>query len=105
MNIDNITVHQEQLSEICKRFMIRELALFGSVLTDDFNESSDIDLLVEFTPDSGISLFDLVDLKDEFENLFGREVDIVSKNAVKKSRNYIRKKAILENYSVIYASE
>jgi predicted nucleotidyltransferase len=104
MTVNNISIQEEKLREICKRFLIHELALFGSALREDFNENSDIDLLVEFTPESGISLFDIIDLKDEFENLFGREVDIVSKNAIKRSNNYIRKKAILENYKVIYAS-
>lgn len=104
MTISNISIHKEKISEICKRYKINELALFGSALREDYSENSDIDLLVEFVPESGITLFNLVDLKEEFEELFGREVDIVSKNAVKKSRNYLRKKAILENYKVIYVS-
>ncbi len=104
MTVNSINVQKEKLSEICRRYKIIELSLFGSALRDDFTESSDIDLLVEFMPDSGITLFNIVDLKDEFEKLFGRDVDIVPKNAVKKSRNYLRKKAILKNYKVIYAS-
>jgi hypothetical protein len=78
--------------------------VLGSALREDFNESSDIDLLVEFKPNSGISLFNIVDLKEEFEKLFNRDVDIVSKNAILRSRNYLKKKAILDNYRVIYAS-
>lgn len=104
MTVNRINIREDILAEICKRYKISEIALFGSALRDDFTESSDIDLLVEFKPDSGITLFNIVDLKDEFEKLFGREVDIVPKNAVKRSRNYLRKKAILENYKVIYAS-
>jgi hypothetical protein len=104
MTLNNINIQEDKLSEICRRYMIRELALFGSALREDFNEESDVDLLVEFKPDSRISLFDIVDLKDELEKLFDREVDIVSKNAIRRSRNYIKKKAILENYKVIYAS-
>jgi len=104
MTVNSINIQKEKLSEICKRYKIIELALFGSALREDFTEKSDIDLLVEFMPDSGITLFNIVDLKDEFEKLFGRDVDIVPKNAVKKSRNYLRKNAILKNYKVIYAS-
>lgn len=104
MTINKINIQEEQISKLCKQFKINELALFGSALREDYTENSDIDLLVEFIPDSGITLFNIVDLKEEFEKLFGREVDIVSKNAVKRSRNYIRKKAILENYRVIYVS-
>ncbi len=104
MTVNSINIQKEKLSEICKRYKIIELALFGSALREDFTNRSDIDLLVEFMPDSGITLFNIVDLKDEFEKLFGRDVDIVPKNAVKKSRNYLRKNAILKNYKVIYAS-
>lgn len=104
MTVNSINIQKEKLSEICKRYKIIELALFGSALREDFTEKSDIDLLVEFMPDSGITLFNIVDLKDEFEKLFERDVDIVPKNAVKKSRNYLRKNAILKNYKVIYAS-
>ena len=104
MTINNLDIQEEQLHKICKKYLIKELALFGSALRDDFTENSDIDLLVEFVPDSGITLFNIVDLRDEFEKLFGREVDIVSKNAVRRSRNFIRKNAILKDYKVIYVS-
>ena len=103
MTIKNITIQEEKLKEICSNYSIKELSLFGSALRNDFSNESDIDLLVEFKPDSGISLFDIVDLKKEFEMIFNREVDIVSKNAIKRSRNPLRKKGILENYKVIYA--
>lgn len=104
MTINKISIQEKKLSEICRRYRISELALFGSALRENYTEKSDIDLLVEFIPDSGITLFNIVDLKEEFEKLFGREVDIVSKNAVKRSRNYLRKKAIFENVKVIYAA-
>lgn len=104
MTLMNIEINDQRLNEICSNYAIKELALFGSALRSDFRSESDIDLLVEFKPDSGISLFDIVDLKNEFEMLFGREVDIVSKNAIKKSRNHLKRKGILENYKIIYAS-
>ena len=104
MTIKNINIPEEKLKEICRDYSIKELSMFGSVLRSDFNSESDVDLLIEFEPDMRISLFDIVELKKEFENLFGREVDIVSKNAIKRSRNHLRRKGILENYKVIYAS-
>lgn len=99
-----ININSEKISEICQRYKISELAIFGSMLRGDYDNESDIDLLVEFIPNAGITLFNLVDIKEEFEKLFGREVDIVSKKAIKNSKNYIRKKAILDNYKVIYVS-
>ena len=104
MAIKNINIPQEKLKEICSDYSIKELSIFGSVLRSDFNSESDVDLLIEFEPDMRISLFDIVDLKKEFEKVFGREVDIVTKNAIKRSRNHLRRKGILENYKVIYAS-
>jgi len=104
MIINNQEIQESKLNSICKRYSLIEVALIGSVLREDFNNKSDIDLLIEFSPDNGFSLFDLVELKEEFEKLFSREVDIVSKRAIEKSKNNLRKKAILENYKVIYAS-
>ncbi len=104
MTVNNINIPDQRVKEICRNYSIKELSLFGSVLSGDFNLESDIDLLIEFNPESSISLFDLIDLKKELEEVFGREVDIVSKNAIKRSRNPLRKKGILENYRVIYAS-
>ncbi|HAB52697.1 MAG: hypothetical protein A2315_04280 [Ignavibacteria bacterium RIFOXYB2_FULL_35_12] len=104
MTIRNINIQEEQLREICKRYLIRELAVFGSALREDFNEKSDVDLLIEFEPESGITLFNIVDLKEEFEKLFGRDVDIVSKKAIQRSRNHLKRKSILENFKVIYVS-
>jgi predicted nucleotidyltransferase len=104
MTIKNINIQEEQLKEICKRYLIRELAVFGSALRQDFNDKSDVDLLIEFEPESGITLFNIVDLKEEFEKLFGRDVDIVSKKAIQQSRNHLKKKSILANFKVIYVS-
>lgn len=104
MILQNINISEDQIREICKRFFISELSLFGSALREDFSYNSDIDLLIEFMPGSRISLFDIIDLQDEFKKLFGRDVDIVSKNAIRNSRNYIKKKLILDNHKVIYAS-
>ena len=83
---------------------IREFALFGSVLREDFSPHSDIDVLVTFSEDAEHSLFDLVHMEDELEALFGRSVDVVSRRGVQASRNYIRKNAILNSAEAIYAS-
>ncbi|MCX8009687.1 MAG: nucleotidyltransferase domain-containing protein, partial [Ignavibacteria bacterium] len=89
MILNDIKIDDERIAEICKRFKINELALFGSALREDYSENSDVDLLVEFIPNSAITLFNIVELKEELEKIFGREVDIVSKNAVINSRNYL----------------
>jgi predicted nucleotidyltransferase len=99
-----ITIPKKKLEEFCRRWKISELALFGSVLRDDFRPNSDIDLLVSFSPKAKVSLFDLVRMQNELKEIFGREVDLVERRAIEKSENYIRRKSILSNTKVIYAA-
>lgn len=75
----HINIPEEELAEICRRYNVRELALFGSVLRDDFDETSDIDILVEFEPNAPIGFIALQDFQEELSTLFGRPVDIVTK--------------------------
>ena len=63
-----------------------------------------MDVMVDFEQGTGHSLFDLVSMKDELELIFGRDVDLMTRKDVEQSRNYIRRKAILESMEVIYAS-
>ena len=100
----NFDINKVRLEDFCKKHKIRELSLFGSALRDDFNDKSDIDLLYVFSDDSSCGLFDVVRIKDELEELFGRRVDLVSKDAIEKSRNIIRRESILENSRIIYAA-
>ena len=99
-----ITIPRKKLAEFCRRWKISELAFFGSVLREDFHQSSDIDLLVSFRPKARISLFDLVHMQNELKEIFGREVDLVERRAIEKSENYIRRKNILSHTKVIYAA-
>lgn len=96
---ERIPVRQEQIDAFCRRWKIRELALFGSVLRDDFRPESDVDVLVEFESDTGFTLFDFVQMQDELTGLFGREVDLVQKGAV---RNPFVLKHIRDNHRIVY---
>lgn len=93
-----------QLAEFCQRSHIVELALFGSILRDDFRPDSDIDMLVTFDPHSKISLMGFIGLEAELEDLLHRKVDLVSKQAVEQDRNWLRRKEILSHYQTIYES-
>ena len=65
------------IAKLCQRNGIRKLGLFGSVLTDRFSESSDIDVLVEFQPDAHVGFFRLAEIEDELSRLWGgRRVDL-----------------------------
>jgi predicted nucleotidyltransferase len=92
------------LAEFCARWHVRELALFGSALRDDFGPDSDIDLLVTFAPDSRWSLFDHARMENELEGLLGRKVDLVSRRAIERSQNWIRRDEILSTAKVVSAA-
>ena len=99
-----IKVPKAKIAEFCKRWNISELAIFGSALRADFRPDSDVDVLVSFTPEAKVTLFDMVNMQDELKQIFGRDVDLISKRGVENSRNYLRRKAILESAQVIHVS-
>ena len=99
-----ISIPMARLSEYCRANGIARLDLFGSVLRADFGPESDIDLLVEFEPDRKIGLFDFVRIEQEFSEIFGRKVDLVERLGIERSRNYIRRAAILDSAETIYAA-
>jgi uncharacterized protein len=95
-----IDIPLEALAELCRRYHVRELALFGSVLRDDFREDSDIDILVEYEPDARVTLFDHFDLQRALADLVGRSVDLVPKNGLR----HLLRDSVLATSSVIYAA-
>jgi predicted nucleotidyltransferase len=101
---DVLSVNKQHIAEFCRRWRIDELALFGSVLRDDFGPDSDIDVLVTFAQDSAWSLFDHVAMRDELVELLGRPVDLVNRAALEESPNHIRRNGILEGAEVFYAA-
>jgi predicted nucleotidyltransferase len=96
-----LPVSLEAISSFCRKWSVDELALFGSVLRDDFSPASDVDVLVTFSPEAGVSLFDFVEMQDELENLFQRKVDLVSKGGL---RNPFRRHEILNTRQIVYAA-
>lgn len=97
----HIQVPRPQLIEFCHRWKITRLALFGSVLRDDFRPDSDVDILVSFDPGANWGLFDLIEMQDELKALFGRDVDLVESEGL---RNPFRRRSILNGMQVVYGS-
>jgi hypothetical protein len=91
----------DALRDFCMRWGVVELALFGSALRADFNPASDIDLLVSFAPDTQWSLLDHVQMQEELTAILDRPVDLISRRAIERSANPIRRRAILESAQVI----
>lgn len=96
-----VEIDQERIADFCRKWQITELALFGSVLRDDFRPDSDVDVLVTFAPEAKWSLMDLAEIEIELTEIFGRGVDLVEKDALK---NPFRRYAILTSKEVLYAA-
>ena len=94
----------DEVAAYCERWHVLEMALFGSVLRDDFGPHSDIDVLVRFAPGPTPGLLGMVRMERELTELFGRQVDLVTRGAVENSRNSIRRQAILESVRTVYAA-
>ncbi len=99
-----IDVPNEEITAFCRQWKIAELALFGSVLREDFRPESDVDVLVTFGPEADWSFEHLLHMKEELEALFGRSVDFIEKRLVDESPNYIRRKHILTHMETIYVA-
>jgi len=94
----NINRKQTQIKELCQKFKIAKLELFGSAVRDDFDESSDLDFIVEFLDEQQV--FDrYFDFKEALEILFSRKVDLVMPEAIKNK--YFRK-SIEQERKAIY---
>ena len=100
----HIETPRDEIAAFCQRWRIVELALFGSVLRDDFGPESDVDVLIRFHPEAQYGLLDMARMRQELSWMLGREVDLVERTVVERSRNYIRRKSILQTAEVVYAA-
>lgn len=99
-----IELPMEAIAGFCRRWKITELALFGSVLRDDFRPDSDVDVLVTFAPDAPWTLLDHVEMERELAEIVGRRADLVSRSAVERSKNWIRRREILSSAQILYVA-
>jgi predicted nucleotidyltransferase len=99
-----LSISKEKLVEFCRRWKITELALFGSALRDDFRPDSDVDLLVTFAADTRWRYYDLVEMTEELEAIFGRHVDLIERRLLERSENYIRSRHILSHLEPLYVA-
>lgn len=86
----------DHIQAICAQYPIKTLSLFGSILREDFNTQSDVDVLIEFLPDARVTYFDLIDIQDQLAQLIGREVDVLTPNALSPYfRDEVMKQAVV----------
>ena len=99
-----VELPKDKIGEFCRKWKITELALFGSVLRDDFRPDSDVDVMVSFAPEAHWSLMDLVEMQSDLEATLGHKVDLVERFAVESSGNYIRRQHILSSAEPVYVA-
>jgi predicted nucleotidyltransferase len=95
----------DAIQQFCRRWKIRELALFGSVLRTDFRPDSDVDVLVTFHDDADWGLLDHIQMQQELATLLHRPIDLVSKRALERSANWVRREGILNTAQVIVSTD
>ena len=96
-----IDIPKDEIVAFCQRNHIRRLALFGSVLRDDFTPESDVDVLVEFEPDQTLGL-EFITMQDGLSDILGRQVDMYTFKGVESSRNWLLREEILSSAEVQY---
>jgi predicted nucleotidyltransferase len=92
------------VEDFCRKWKIVRLELFGSVLREDFDPDSDVDFLCSFAADASWSLFDLMRMERELSEIVGRKADLVDREGVEGSRNWIRRREILSRAEPYYAT-
>jgi len=98
----NLAIDEARLADFCRRWKIKQLAVFGSARRPDFRADSDVDLLATFSPEADWSLFEQVTTERELSDLIGRRVDLINRKAVEASSNWIRREAILRGAEPLF---
>ncbi len=95
-----VKAKQVQIVEVCRRYRVKELSLFGSTARGDFDDESDVDLLVEFDPEAEVGFLTLSRLQRELAAIIQRPIDLVPKLGLKP----VIKQDVLADTELLYAS-
>lgn len=100
----DIAEKRHELTALCRRHRVVRLEVFGSAARGEaFDPTrSDVDFLVTFSPAARDDLGAFADFKEALERLFGRRVDLVEREAVEASRNFIRRRRILAEAETVH---
>jgi uncharacterized protein len=102
--LKDIKLPIHEVESFCHKWQVDELALFGSVLRDDFRADSDIDVMVKFNAQAHPTFAGLDRMENELKLIFNREVDLITRKGIESSLNHIRRSNILSSVQVIYAA-
>jgi len=100
LQLGDTQVDGTTLADLCRRYRVQELSIFGSAARGEMRPDSDIDMLVEFLPDAEIDLVDYAGMMLDLSHLLGRKVDLVSKNGLKP----LIRASVLEEARLLYAA-
>ena len=100
----HIEVSKDKVEAFCRRNHIRSFAFFGSVLRPDFGPDSDVDVLVEFERQHEPGLMAMVAMENKLSEILGQKVDMVERQSVEQSENYIRRRHILQSVEAVYVA-
>lgn len=101
MQIMHLTPDPSRIKTFCQRWGVQELSLFGSVLRDDFNADSDVDVLISFHPDTDWDYWNWPEMLDDLQSIYGRSVDLVVKESL---TNPFRRHRILTEREIVHAA-
>ncbi len=104
MTAHGIELESLVIQQFCRKWKIRELSVFGSILREDFRPDSDIDFLVDYEADAEWDLFDSLRMQDELETLLGRPVDILDRFALDYEANRYIQETVLSDAKTVYDS-
>lgn len=96
-----LPIPTDQIPEFCRRWMVREFAFTGSIVSGNFGPTSDVDVLIAFEPRASWDLLDMVKMRDELAAMFGRRVDIIEESAI---RNPYMRASVNRTKRVHYAA-
>lgn len=99
-----LQIDRRAIADFCRRWEITEFGVFGSALREDFRADSDVDVMVAFAPDARWTLLDILRTEDELGRILHRKADLVERDAVERSENYIRRRHILSTVEQVYAA-
>jgi uncharacterized protein len=102
MKANKIEIPKGSIEAFCRKWNVKELSVFGSVLRDDFDAQSDVDVLVSFAPGAEMTFEGFLEMRSELSAIFGkRPIDLVEKRLL---RNPFRRYQILTNREILYAA-
>ncbi len=104
VTITAIELPMEKIADFCDRWQVVEFSLFGSILRDDFRPDSDVDVMVQFAPDAHPTFVTLDKMEDHLHQIFDRDIDLITRQGIETTRNYLRRQEILASAQIIYVT-